>query len=213
MPDEDEFDHFYRVVAKKTDMLLSCHLPKPLAVSEEEKAVQEKFKEMANECIDLLVDAMRRIPAEKRRPLFSVFGELYPVFESVRWTAEGGCAKWWMALQIMEKLEIVRKMVSSACGGTPLDRGTVFARKVDLTGVDGQALAGHGLGSNLSVEDVHGFMLFTMNIICLHACCFLILGETNTGGDLRAAPQRLQQRQVGHRWHGLCFHSLLAIVT
>jgi hypothetical protein len=67
-----EFDHFYRVVAKKTDMLLSCHLPKPLAVSEEEKAVQEKFKEMANECIDLLVDAMRRIPAEKRRPLFSV---------------------------------------------------------------------------------------------------------------------------------------------
>jgi hypothetical protein len=113
----------------------------------------------------------------------------------------------------MEKLEIVRKMVSSACGGTPLDRGTVFARKVDLTGVDGQALAGHGLGSNLSVEDVHGFMLFTMNIICLHACCFLILGETNTGGDLRAAPQRLQQRQVGHRWHGLCFHSLLAIVT
>jgi hypothetical protein len=60
-----------------------------------------------------------------------------------------------MALQIMEKLEIVRKMVSSACGGTPLDRGTVFARKVDLTSVDGQALAGHGLGSNLSVEDVH----------------------------------------------------------
>jgi hypothetical protein len=82
-----------------------------------------------------------------------VFGELYPVFELLRWTAEGGCAKWWMALQIIEKLEIVRKMVSGACGGTPVDRGTVFARKVDLTGVDGEALAGHGLGSNLSVED------------------------------------------------------------
>jgi hypothetical protein len=42
-------------------MLLSYYLPKPLAVSEEEKAVQEKFKEMVNECIDLLVC----IPTEK----------------------------------------------------------------------------------------------------------------------------------------------------
>ncbi|ONM52533.1 hypothetical protein ZEAMMB73_Zm00001d019247 [Zea mays] len=184
MPGEDEFDHFYRVLAKKTDNLLSCYIPMPLALSEEEKAVQKEFKLIASGCIDLLVGAMRRTPAEKRRPLFLVFGELYPVFEFVRWTAEAGCAKWWMALQIIEKLEIVRKMVSSAFGGAPVDRSMVFARKVDLTGVDGEALAGHGLGSNLS------------------------------GGDLRADGQRLQQRQVGHRCHGLCcFHSLLAIVT
>lgn len=151
MPGEDEFDHFYRVLAKKTDNLLSCYIPMPLALSEEEKAVQKEFKLIASGCIDLLVGAMRRTPAEKRRPLFLVFGELYPVFEFVRWTAEAGCAKWWMALQIIEKLEIVRKMVSSAFGGAPVDRSMVFARKVDLTGVDGEALAGHGLGSNLSV--------------------------------------------------------------
>jgi hypothetical protein len=116
------FDQFHCVPTKKTDMLLSYYLPKPLAVSEEEKAVQEKFKEMVNECIDLLVC----IPAEKRRPLFLVFSELY-----LRWSAEWGCAKWWMALQIIEKLEIVRKMVSSACDGTPLGSETVFARKVE----------------------------------------------------------------------------------
>jgi hypothetical protein len=50
-----------------------------------------------------------------------VFGELY-----LRWSADWGCAKWWMALQIIEKLEIVRKMVSSACNSTPLDSKTVF---------------------------------------------------------------------------------------
>nr|ACG33997.1 hypothetical protein [Zea mays] len=129
----------------------AAYIPMPLALSEEEKAVQKEFKLIASGCIDLLVGAMRRTPAEKRRPLFLVFGELYPVFEFVRWTAEAGCAKWWMALQIIEKLEIVRKMVSSAFGGAPVDRSMVFARKVDLTGVDGEALAGHGLGSNLSV--------------------------------------------------------------
>jgi hypothetical protein len=103
-------------------MLLSYYLPKPLAVFEEEKVVQKKFKEMVNECIDLLIC----VPAEKRRPLFLVFGELY-----LRWSAEWGYAKWWMALQIIEKLEIVRKIVSSACDGTPLVRETVFARKVE----------------------------------------------------------------------------------
>lgn len=57
-----------------------------------------------------------------------------------------------MALQITEELEIMRKMVSSACGGTPLDRETVFDRKEALTGVDVQAaLHGHGVESNLSL--------------------------------------------------------------
>lgn len=150
---EEELDHFYRVLAIKTDMLFRAYPEhKPFAVSEEDKAVQERLKEFANECIDLLDDALRRIPAEKRRPLFSVFGNVYQVFASVKWYAEGGCAQWWMALQITEELEIMRKMVSSACGGTPLDRETVFDRKEALTGVDVQAaLRGHGVGSNLSL--------------------------------------------------------------
>lgn len=151
--DYEELDHFYRVLAIKTDMLFRAYPEhKPFAVSEEDKAVQERLKEFANECIDLLVDALRRIPAEKRRPLFSVFGNVYQVFASVKWYAEGGCAQWWMALQITEELEIMRKMVSSACGGTPLDRETVFDRKEALTGVDVQAaLRGHGVESNLSL--------------------------------------------------------------
>jgi hypothetical protein len=70
---QEELDHFYRVLAIKTDMLFRAYPEhKPFAVSEEDKAVQERLKEFANECIDLLDDALRRIPAEKRRPLFSV---------------------------------------------------------------------------------------------------------------------------------------------
>jgi hypothetical protein len=74
----------------------------------------------------LLIDLLVCIPADKRRQLFLVLDELY-----LRWSVEWGCAKWWMALQTIAKLEIVRKMVSSACDGTPLDRETVFARKVE----------------------------------------------------------------------------------
>ncbi|KAJ1285024.1 hypothetical protein BS78_03G249000 [Paspalum vaginatum] len=158
--DEDEFDQFYRVLSKKTATLFGEFPPSnPLAVSDEDKAVQEKFKEMANKCIDLLVDTMRRIsPLEKRRALFPTFGAVYPVFASVRCSAEAGRATWWEALRIIEKLEAMRKMVSGACG-TPLPvpvnangEQIAFDRKVALTPLDCEALAGHGVnGSNLPV--------------------------------------------------------------
>lgn len=153
MGDEDEFDYFYRVLSKKIEMHLAPLAPEPLAVSEEEKAVQEKFVEMATKCMGLLVDAIRRIrPVEKRRTLFPMFNAVYPVFASMRWDAEGRRADWWMALQIIEKLEVVRKVVSSACGTPlPFNSEMVFARKVTLTPLDREALAGHGVGSNLSV--------------------------------------------------------------
>jgi hypothetical protein len=70
-----EFDHYYRHLAKRAAKLHAIYppeLPKPLSESEDEKAVQERFKEMANESIDLAAGAMRRIPAEKWRPLISV---------------------------------------------------------------------------------------------------------------------------------------------
>jgi hypothetical protein len=131
-----------------------------------------------------------------------VFGNVYQVFASVKWYAEGGCAQWWMALQITEELEIMRKMVSSACGGTPLDRETVFDRKEALTGVDVQAaLRGHGVGSNLSVENTFPFIWPLLRRMNMHAYMFAfsILDETDAAGDLRADRRHLQQCQVGHR--------------
>lgn len=81
---------------------------------------------------------------------------MFLVFVRVRWYAERGCAKWWMAPQIIEGLQTVRRMVSSACGGTPLDIDKVFDRMVALSGVSVQAAPGGNgvVGSNdLSVED------------------------------------------------------------
>ncbi|KAJ1285025.1 hypothetical protein BS78_03G249100 [Paspalum vaginatum] len=152
------FDRFYRVLGEKIDTLLSGITVKPLAISDEDKAVQEKFKETANKCIELVVDVTRRVrPVEKKRRLFLMMGEVYPLFASVRWFAKAGRANWRMALQIIEKLEVLRKMVSSACG-TPLPvpvnrEQMVFDRKVALTPLDTDALAGHGIESNLSVEN------------------------------------------------------------
>ena len=47
-------------------------IPLMPVLSEEERAVQNKVKEIAERCMDLQADAMRRLRPEQRRPLYLV---------------------------------------------------------------------------------------------------------------------------------------------
>jgi hypothetical protein len=73
-----EFERIYNEFIQKVDSLhasgeLLSGLPLPPAsVSDEEKAVQEKLKEIAEGCIDLHADAMRRLTLKQRLRMYPV---------------------------------------------------------------------------------------------------------------------------------------------
>lgn len=73
-----EFNRIYTEFIQKVDKLhadgeLLSGLPlPPAAFSDEDKAVQGKLKEIAEGCIDLHADAMRRLPLKQRRRMYPV---------------------------------------------------------------------------------------------------------------------------------------------
>jgi len=71
-----DFDKYYASLCKQTEAAitgkLSDLIPLMPVLSEEEKAVQNKVKEIAERCMDLQADAMRRLRPEQRRPLYLV---------------------------------------------------------------------------------------------------------------------------------------------
>jgi hypothetical protein len=73
-----EFERVYIEFIQKVErlhasgeLLIGLPLP-PAAVSEEEKAVQEKLKEIAEGCIGLHADAMRRLRLKERLRMYPV---------------------------------------------------------------------------------------------------------------------------------------------
>lgn len=63
---------FYAALSKQIEAVFGLFILLPVALSEEEKAVQYYLKEIAERCIDLQADAMRRLRPEQRRPLYPV---------------------------------------------------------------------------------------------------------------------------------------------
>ncbi|EES01344.2 uncharacterized protein LOC110433577 [Sorghum bicolor] len=126
--EDDDFDKYYASLCKQTEAAitgkLSDLIPLMPVLSEEEKAVQNKVKEIAERCMDLQADAMRRLRPEQRRPLYLLFRTTHLAFESVKVRAMEGHANWGVSsLLVVHKLDVVRKMVSSACSAPlPLDR-------------------------------------------------------------------------------------------
>ncbi|PUZ55159.1 hypothetical protein GQ55_5G189500 [Panicum hallii var. hallii] len=83
------------------------------------KAVQAKLKDIAERCVALTYDAMRRLPRAERRRFENIFWHAHRAFAIVRSRATEGRATLEMALVIAQNLDVVRRMVSSACR-TPL---------------------------------------------------------------------------------------------
>ncbi|CAL4974493.1 unnamed protein product [Urochloa decumbens] len=84
--------------------------------------VQNKLKDVAERCITLNRDAMRRLPRAERRRFDKIFWMVHLAFATVRSMATEGRATLSMAVVIIDKLDIVRRMVSSACRAPlPLD--------------------------------------------------------------------------------------------
>ncbi|CAL4947882.1 unnamed protein product [Urochloa decumbens] len=119
MGDEEAFEKMYSIRSKQFDQLLGLYMPLPIQLSIEEKAVQEKLKEISEKCIILAHDAMRRLPRAERRRLDNIFWQAHRAFATVKSRATDGRASLGMAVVIAEKLDVVRKMVSFG-SNTPL---------------------------------------------------------------------------------------------
>lgn len=72
MPLQEFFEKMYTIRSKQFDTLLGLYTSLPNPLTNEEKAVQEKLKEIAEKCIVLIHDAMRRLPPAERRRLDNV---------------------------------------------------------------------------------------------------------------------------------------------
>ncbi|KAG2591093.1 hypothetical protein PVAP13_5NG445240 [Panicum virgatum] len=81
-----------------------------------DKAVQEKLRNITERCVALTYDVMRRLPRAERRRFENIFWNVHHAFAVVRSRATEGCCTLQMVLVIAEKLDVLRKLVSSACG-------------------------------------------------------------------------------------------------
>ncbi|CAD6230140.1 unnamed protein product [Miscanthus lutarioriparius] len=126
--EDDEFDKYYAALCKQSEEAMTGKfidvIPLMPVLSEEERAVQNKVKDIAERCMDLQADAMRRLRPEQRHPLYLLFRTVHLAFTSVKVRAMEGHANCGVSsLLIVDKLDVVRKMVSSACSAPlPLDR-------------------------------------------------------------------------------------------
>lgn len=69
---QEDFDKFYAALCKETEFSFGIFNFPHVALPEEETAVQKNLKEIAERCMDLQADAMRRLLPEQRRPLYPV---------------------------------------------------------------------------------------------------------------------------------------------
>lgn len=72
MPLQEYFEKKYRILSKQFDDALSHYIPLPIPLTEQEKAVQTKLKDIAEKCITLTYETMRRLPHAERLRLDDV---------------------------------------------------------------------------------------------------------------------------------------------
>ncbi|KAG2591094.1 uncharacterized protein LOC120674934 [Panicum virgatum] len=119
--EDDEFERIYIGFIHKVErlhasgeLLIGLPLP-PAAVSDEEKAVQEKLKEIAEGCIGLHADAMRRLVLKQRLRMYPIFWAVLLSFATVAAAAKEGRCSWGLAWAIADNLDALRRMVSRGC--------------------------------------------------------------------------------------------------
>ncbi|KAL6840516.1 hypothetical protein ACP4OV_030326 [Aristida adscensionis] len=113
-----------------------------------------KLKDIAERSIGLLADALINIPRSYTRPLISEsFFRLYFSITGIAHKARAGCGSWATALELAYQLDLLRRLISSACT-TPLPL-TVDAHAlpvVEIQTVDDSEAAMMGLVENLFVS-------------------------------------------------------------
>ncbi|CAL4954898.1 unnamed protein product [Urochloa decumbens] len=154
--EDDEFERIYIEFIQKVEKLhasgeLLSGLPLPAAaVSDEEKAVQEKLKEIAEGCIHLHADAMARLPLKQRLRMYPIFWAVLLTFATVAAAASEGRCGWGLASAIPDNLDAVRRMVSRACDA-PLRLPWVMP--VPVVAAESHLPPTHFWGTLIRIED------------------------------------------------------------